>query len=193
MALFGNPVFLVFLVLVFVVVAGYSVLIYNGLVRLKRNIDEAMGNIDVLLKQRSEEIPNLVDAAQEYMDYEQETLQKVTEQRTRVAQASSPKEKAEADQQMRSMLGDLFAVAEDYPELKSSQQFQQVQQRISEIQDKISSRREFYNDSVTTYNTRINQIPYNIVANLLGYQEKEVFQATEEERQNVDISEEFNS
>ena len=193
MALIGNPVFLVFLVLVFVVVAGYSVLIYNGLVRLKRNIDEAMGNIDVLLKQRSEEIPNLVDTAQEYMDYEQETLQKVTEQRTRVQQASSPKEKAEADQQMRSMLGDLFAVAEDYPELKSSQQFQQVQQRISEIQDKISSRREFYNDSVTTYNTRINQIPYNIVANLLGYQEKEVFQATEEERQNVDISEEFNS
>ena len=193
MALAGNPVVITFVVLVTLAVGGYIVVIYNGLIRLRKNIDESMGNIDVLLKQRSEEIPNLVDTAQEYMSYERETLQKITSQRTEVQNASTPKQKAEADQQMRSMLGNLFAVAEDYPELKSNQQFQKVQQRISDIQDKISSRREFYNDSVTTYNTRINQIPYNIVASLLGYTEKEVFEATEQEKQNVDISDEFNN
>nr|EGQ40478.1 MAG: hypothetical protein J07AB56_12070 [Candidatus Nanosalinarum sp. J07AB56] len=193
MALTDNPVLLTFGVLLALVVGGYAVVIYNGLVRLRKNIDESMGNIDVLLKQRSEEIPNLVDTAQEYMSYERETLEDITSQRTKVQRASTPKQKAEADQQMRSMLGNLFAVAEDYPELKSNQQFQKVQQRISDIQDKISSRREFYNDSVTTYNTRINQIPYNVVASLLGYTEKEVFEATEQEKQNVDISEEFNS
>jgi LemA protein len=193
MALADNPVVITFVVLVTLAVGGYIVVIYNGLIRLRKNIDESMGNIDVLLKQRSEEIPNLVDTAQEYMSYERDTLQKITSQRTEVQNASTPKQKAEADQQMRSMLGNLFAVAEDYPELKSNQQFQKVQQRISDIQDKISSRREFYNDSVTTYNTRINQIPYNIVAGLLGYTEKEVFEATEQEKQNVDISDEFNS
>jgi LemA protein len=193
MALADNPVVITFVVLVALAVGGYTVVIYNGLIRLRKNIDESMGNIDVLLKQRSEEIPNLVDTAQEYMSYERETLQKITSQRTEVQKASTPKQKAEADQQMRSMLGSLFAVAEDYPELKSNQQFQKVQQRISDIQDKISSRREFYNDSVTTYNTRINQIPYNIVASLLGYTEKEVFEATEQEKQNVDISNEFNN
>mgnify|MGYP002762154808 CR=1 FL=1 len=193
MALADNPVVITFVVLVTLAVGGYIVVIYNGLIRLRKNIDESMGNIDVLLKQRSEEIPNLVDTEQEYMSYERETLQKITSQRTEVQNASTPKQKAEADQQMRSMLGNLFAVAEDYPELKSNQQFQKVQQRISDIQDKISSRREFYNDSVTTYNTRINQIPYNIVASLLGYTEKEVFEATEQEKQNVDISDEFNS
>lgn len=193
MALADNPVVITFVVLVSLAVGGYIVVIYNGLIRLRKNIDESMGNIDVLLKQRSEEIPNLVDTAQEYMSYERDTLQEITSQRTEVQNASTPKQKAEADQQMRSMLGNLFAVAEDYPELKSNQQFQKVQQRISDIQDKISSRREFYNDSVTTYNTRINQIPYNIVASLLGYTEKEVFEATEQEKQNVDISNEFNN
>lgn len=171
----------------------YAVMIYNGLVRLKRNIEKSKGNIDVLLKQRNDEIPKLVDTAQEYMDYEQEVLNEITEARTEVEQANSPKEQAEADQMLRGALGNFFAVAEDYPDLKATEQFQQLQNRISEIEDKIADRREFYNDSVTTYNTRINQIPYNVMAKMMGYTEKEVFEATEQEKQDVDIDQQFNN
>lgn len=171
----------------------YLVVIYNGLVRLKKNIEKAMGNIDVLLKQRNDEIPKLVDTAQEYMDYEKDVLQQITEARTQVEGASNPKEKANADQMMKSALGTFFAVAEDYPDLKAQDSFQQLQNRISQIEDSIADRREFYNASVTTYNTRINQIPYNIVANQMGYTDKEVFEATEEEKADVNISDQFNN
>lgn len=179
-----------------VIVGGllvYIVVIYNSLIRLKKNIEKSMGNIDVLLKQRNDEIPKLVDTAQEYMDYEKDTLQQITEARTEVEGANKPKEKASADQMMKSALGNFFAVAEDYPDLKATEQFQQLQERISEIEDQIADRREFYNDSVTTYNTRINQIPYNFVANMMGYQDKEVFEADEEEKADVNLKEQFNN
>lgn len=171
---------------------AYAIMIYNGLIRLKRNIEKSSSNIDVLLKQRNDEIPKLIDTAKEYMDYEKEVLQDITEARTQAEEASSPKEKAKADQMLRGALGNFFAVAEDYPDLKATEQFQQLQNRISEIEDKIADRREFYNDSVTTYNTRIHQIPYNIVANLINYNEKEVFEASENEKQDIDITEQFN-
>jgi LemA protein len=171
----------------------YVVMMYNGLVRLNKNIDKAMSNIDVLLKQRNDEIPKLVDAAQQYMDYEKDTLDQITEARTKVEGANNPRKKAEADQMMKNALGNFFAVAEDYPDLKSTEQFQQLQNRISEIEEQIADRREFYNSSVTTYNTRISQIPYNFLANSLGYTEKEVFEATEEEKQDVNIGEQFNN
>ncbi len=171
----------------------YTVMIYNGLIRLRRNIDKSWSNIDVLLKQRNDEIPKLIDTAQEYMDYEQEVLNQITEARNKAQSANNPKEKAEADQAIRGALGNFFAVAEDYPDLKSTEQFQQLQERISEIEDQIADRREFYNNSVNTFNIRINQIPYNFVANMMSYTEKELFEASEEEKQDVDISEQFNS
>lgn len=166
----------------------YAVMIYNGLVRLRRNVDEAWSNIDVLLKQRSDELPKLIDTAQQYMEYEQDVLQKVTEARTEVQKAQGPKEEAEADGMLKEALGDLFAVAEDYPELKANESFQQLQERISAIEEQISDRREFYNDAVNQYNIRINQIPYVFVANMMNYQEKELFEVDEEDRQDVDIS-----
>ena len=172
---------------------GYLVMMYNGLVRLRKDINEAWSNIDVLLKQRSDEIPKLVDAAQEYMDYEQEVMNEITQARNKAQKASSPQAKAEADKQMRGALGNFFAVAEDYPNLKSSEQFQQLQQRVSDIEDQIADRREFYNQSVNTYNTRIHQIPYNLMANMMGYNDKELFEATEEEKQDVNISNQFNN
>lgn len=171
--------------------AVYSIAIYNGLVRLKKNIEKSMSNIDVLLKQRNEEIPKLVDTAQEYMEYEQEVLNEITEARTKVEGANNPEQKADADQMMKNALGNFFAVAEDYPDLKSTEQFQQLQERISEVEEQIADRREFYNDSVTTYNTRINQIPYNVVANLMNYTEKEVFEATEAEKKDLDMEQQF--
>lgn len=173
--------------------AVYSIVIYNGLVRLKRNIEKSMSNIDVLLKQRNDEIPKLVDTAQEYMQYEQDVLKEITAARNEVQGANRPEQKAKADKQMKSALGNFFAVAEDYPDLKSTEQFQQLQERISEIEEQIADRREFYNSSVTTYNTRINQIPYNIIANMMNYEEKDVFEASESEKTDLNMENQFNS
>lgn len=181
-------------VAIFLVAGGtvaYGIMLYNNLVRLKRNIEKASSNIDVLLKQRNDEVPKLIDSAQEYMDYEKEVLNEITQARTKVQKANDPKDKAQADQMMKNALGSFFAVAEDYPDLKSTEQFQQLQERISSIEDQISDRREFYNSSVTTFNTRINQIPYNFLANSMNYREKEVFEASEEEKQDVNISDQF--
>ncbi len=171
----------------------YAVMMYNGLIRLRKNIDEAWSNIEVLLKQRSDELPKLIDTAQEYMDYERDVLQDVTEARTEVQQANSPGEAADANEALRGALGEFFAVAEDYPELKANTNFQQLQDRISSIEEQIADRREFYNDSVNTYNIRIDQIPYNIMANLMGYTEKDLFEASEEAKQDVDIGQAFNN
>jgi len=177
----------------FVVVGliGYVVSIYNALVMLANNVEKAWSNIDVLLKQRHDELPKLIDTAKEYMDYEKEVLQDITEKRTRVQEAEGPKETAEANSMLENALGNLFAVAEDYPDLKANENFQEIQERISALEEQIADRREFYNDSVNTYNIRINQIPYNIIAGQLGYPEKELFEAADEETQDVDIGKQF--
>jgi LemA protein len=120
-------------------------------------------------------------------------LQNVTEARTEVQQANSPGEAADANESLRGALGEFFAVAEDYPELKANKNFQQLQDRISSIEEQIADRREFYNESVNTFNIRIDQIPYNIVANMMGYTEKDLFEASKEAKQDVDIGQAFNS
>jgi len=118
-------------------------------------------------------------------------LQKVTEARTEVQKASGPKEEAQADGMLKDALGDLFAVAEDYPDLKANESFQQLQDRISTIEEQISDRREFYNDAVNQFNIRINQIPYVFVANMMNYQDQELFEVDEQDRQDIDIGESF--
>jgi len=177
--------------LVLIGVVAYSVMVYNGLVRLRRRINKAKSDIDALLKQRSDELPKLIDTAQEYMEYERDVLQDITEARTKVQEASGPGETADANEELRGALGEFFAVAEDYPELKSNENFQQLQERISSIEEGIADRRELYNDAVNTYNIRINQIPYNLFANAMGYTEQELFEASEGERADVDITAEF--
>lgn len=169
----------------------YVVMIYNGLVRLRKNIDKSWSNIEVLLKQRHDEIPKLVDTVREYMDYERDVLQDITEARTRAEEAQGPEEQAEAEGMLQGALGNLFAVAEDYPELKANESFQQLQERISALEEQVADRREFYNDSVNTFNIRINQIPYNVVANMMDYTDKELFEVSAEDRQDVDISDTF--
>ena len=173
-------------------VVAYSVMVYNGLVRLRRRVNKAESDIDTLLKQRSDELPKLIDTAQEYMGYERDVLQRITEARTKVQEANGPGETADANEELRGALGEFFAVAEDYPELRSNENFMQLQDRISSVEERIADRRELYNDSVNTYNIRINQIPYNLFANLMGYTEKELFEASEGERADVDITAEFN-
>ena len=165
----------------------YLTTIYNSLVRLKNDIDKAWANIDVLLKQRHDELPKLIETCKGYMQYEQKTFLLVTEARTAFMKASSVGEKAQADNLISGALKSLFAVAENYPELKANNNFMQLQKRISELEEKIADRREFFNDDVNTYNIRIQQIPDVFLAGLMHLQHRDLFKVTEEDRQDVEV------
>ncbi len=153
----------------------YLITIYNSLVRLKNDIDKAWANIDVLLKQRHDELPKLIETCKGYMQYEQKTFQLITEARTAFMKAGSVGEKAQADNMISGALKSLFAVAENYPELKANNNFMQLQKRISELEEKIADRREFFNDDVNTYNIRIQQLPDVFIAHLMNLQRKDLF------------------
>lgn len=165
----------------------YTVILYNGLVRLRNENDRAWANIDVLLKQRHDEIPNLVETVKGYMQHEQQTLLAVTEARASSMSASSVGQKAVADLQVASALRGLFAVAENYPQLKANQSFLKLQNRITELEERIADRREFFNDDVNTYNTRIGQIPEVFVASFMALKPRQMFQVSDEDRKLVEV------
>ena len=174
-------------VLVVVGVFVYFITIYNSLVRLRNDIDKAWANIDVLLKQRHDELPKLIETCKGYMQYEQKTFQVITEARTAFMRANTVGEKAQADNLISGALKSLFAVAENYPELKANNNFMQLQNRISELEEKIADRREFFNDDVNTYNIRIQQLPDVFIAGMMGLQRKDLFKVTEEDRRDVEV------
>ena len=165
----------------------YTVILYNGLVRLRNENDRAWANIEVLLKQRHDEIPNLVETVKGYMQHEQQTLLAVTEARASSMSASSVGQKAVADLQVASALRGLFAVAENYPQLKANQNFMKLQNRITELEERIADRREFFNDDVNTYNTRIGQIPEVFVASFMALKPRQMFQVSDEDRKLVEM------
>jgi LemA protein len=165
----------------------YTVILYNGLVRLRNENDRAWANIDVLLKQRHDEIPNLVETVKGYMQHEQQTLLAVTEARASSMSASSVGQKAVADLQVAGALRGLFAVAENYPQLKANQNFLKLQNRITELEERIADRREFFNDDVNTYNTRIGQIPEVFVASFMALKPRQMFQVSDEDRRLVEV------
>lgn len=172
----------------------YTITIYNNLVYVKNNVEKAWANIDVLLKQRHDELPKLVDTCKHYMQHEQETLEKVIAARNQVANAQSSHEVAElgkAETLLRSGLGQLFALAESYPELKADGQFVFLQNRITALENSIADRREFYNESVNINNVRVAEFPSNIVAILFGFFDAELLKFSEEELKDVDISKQF--
>jgi len=181
-------IFLAFLGLVLIGLVLYFVGIYNQLIQIRVNIDKAWANIEVLEKQRYDEIPKLVKICEGYMQYERDTLEKVTAARTRFLEAKGPAEMARADGMMAGALKSLFAVAENYPQLKADQNFVHLQSRVSSLESQIADRREFYNDSVAVFNTRIKQIPDVVVAGMLGYTDREMYQVAEEERKAPEIS-----
>ena len=175
---------------IFLFAAGlliYFITIYNSLVRLRNDINKAWANIDVLLKQRHDELPKLIETCKGYMQYERQTLEKITEARTAFMKATSVHEKAQADTLLTGALKTLFAVAESYPDLKANQNFLQLQKRISDIEERIADRREFFNDSVNIYNIRIHQLPDVFVAKLLKLEPKDLFKASEEDRRDVAV------
>ncbi|MDH5357397.1 MAG: LemA family protein [Gammaproteobacteria bacterium] len=174
----------------------YIVSVYNGLVSLKHNVSKNWSNIDVLLKQRHEELPKLVETCKQYMKFEQETLEKVMNARSSVASAQQQGNIAElgqAEGQLRLGLGNLFAVAEAYPELKADQTFQHLQARITGLENAIADRREFYNESVNNNNVRIEQFPDVIIARMFNFKAHSLLEFVEEEKTDVNINQLFNS
>lgn len=164
---------------------AYVIGTYNSLIRLRNNIDKSWANIDVLLKQRADELPNIIASVKGYMDHERELFESITNARSAMMNAKTMEDKANADYMISGALKTLFAVAENYPTLKANENFMQLQQRITGLENEIADRREFYNDSVNTYNIRIESFPEMIVAGLLHFDRREMFQAIESERQNV--------
>ena len=183
----GNLIQMAALLLFVVGVLVYTVILYNELVRLRNDNDRAWANIDVLLKQRHDEIPNLVETVKGYMQHEQQTLLAVTQARAASMNAASIVQKAQAEAMMTGALRSLFAVAENYPQLKANENFLKLQARISELEDRIADRREFFNDDVNTYNTRIGQIPEVFVASYMNLKPRSMFKASEEDRKLVDV------
>ena len=181
------------------VVAGlvlYIISIYNHLVRLKHNVSKAWSNIDVLLKQRHDEIPKLVETCKQYMKFEQETLEKVMQARSRVAQARQSQDVPGlglAEGALRMGLGQLFALAEDYPELRANENFQHLQSRISALEDTIADRREFYNESANINNIGIETFPDIIVARLFGFGERDLLEFEAGEIADVNVKQLFES
>lgn len=167
---------------------GFLVSIYNSLVRMKNNISKAWANIDVILKQRSDELPKLVDSVKGYMKHEEGVLTKVTEARTKFLDAQTIQEKAKTNNMITDALKSLFAVAENYPNLKANESFLQLQNRISGLENELADRREFYNDSVNEYNIKIDSFPDLIVAKMMGYTQPEtMFEVDESDKKDVKI------
>ena len=178
------------LVLLFVIAGaiGYLLMLYNGLIAVKNNVDKAWANIDVLLKQRHDELPNLMEVCKGYMKYEGDTFERVTKARSLYSQAQTVDQKVEASATMTSALGRLLATAENYPELKANNNFMQLQNRISELESQIADRREFYNDSVNVFNIRIQEMPDALLAGSMNLHPRQMFQVAEEDKAPVKIS-----
>jgi LemA protein len=180
--------------IVLVVLLVYCITLYNSLVNVKNAVAKAWSNIDVLLKQRHEELPKLVDTCKQYMQYEQSTLEKVIQARSRVSEARQSHDinaLGLAEGALRSGLGQLFALAESYPELKSNEQFLHLQSRISGLENTIADRREFYNESVNINNVAIEQFPGVVLARLFNFKAFELLKFAAAELEDVNIAQRF--
>lgn len=174
-------------IMVAVGILGYIVSIFNGLIRLKNNIEKSWSNINVILKQRHDELPKLISAVKGYMKHEKGVLEGITKARTDFMKTTDIHKKAQLSNQITDALKTVFAVAENYPKLQANESFQHLQTRISGLENELSDRREFYNDSVNSFNIRIESIPEVIVARMMSYSRKELFSASKEETADVAV------
>ena len=159
-----------------VLVALYLVVLYNGLVQKRNRVDNAWAQIEVQLKRRWDLIPNLVETVKGYAAHERGTFEAVTQARTRAQQAQTPAESAQAEGILGQVLGRLFAVAEAYPDLKASQNFQELQGQLEETENRVAVSRQVYNDTVQTYDTALETVPTNVVAGIFRFQERQYFE-----------------
>ena len=175
---------------IIVVAMVYGVMIYNGLVQVKHAVAKAWANIDVLLKQRHDELPKLVETCKQYKQFEQETLQRVIEARAGVQEARTTQNVGalgEAENILRQSVGKIFALAEAYPELKANENFMQLQQRITGLENGIADRRELYNDAVNINNVHVEQFPDALIARLFNFGSKPLLEFSSAEKSDVDL------
>lgn len=165
---------------VVVIVVFWLIAVYNGLIKLKNRTDEAWSDIDVQLKRRYDLIPNLVSAVQGYAQHEKELFEKITQARTAAMGAQAPGEKAQAENMLSGVLKSLFAVAENYPDLKANANFLELQRELSDTENKIQAARRFYNGNVRDFNTKIQVFPNNLVAGTLNFNQKDFFELKDE-------------
>jgi LemA protein len=184
------PTLIVVLVAVGVIaVVGFIMVgLYNGLVQGRLGVKEAYSGIDVQLKRRASLIPNLVETVKGYAAHEKDVLENVTRARSMLQQAGTPGQAAEANNMLTQTLRSLFAVAENYPDLKANQNFLDLQHELSDVEEKIAFARQFYNTNVLSYNTKTQTFPSAIFAGIFGFKAEEFFQAEEEARQDVKVS-----
>jgi LemA protein len=165
----------------------WVIFLFNGLIRLKNRVEEAWSDIDVQLKRRYDLIPNLIETVKGYAKHEREVLESVTEARTRAMGAQDTKDQVEAENMLSDTLKSLFAVSENYPDLKANQNFLELQRELSDTENKIQASRRFYNGNVRDFNTKIQSFPNNMIAGTLNFKEKDFFEAGEEEKKNIQV------
>lgn len=176
-------------IIVIVLLVVWVISIYNGLIQSRQRVNNAWSQIDVQLQRRFDLIPNLLETVKGYMKHEESVLTKVTELRSSWANAKTVGEKAELNNELSGALKTIMAVSESYPDLKANQNFSELQEELQNTENKISFSRQFYNDTVTKYNTKLEVVPSNIVASLFHFEPAELFKAeSEEARKNVKIS-----
>jgi LemA protein len=182
-------IFLIILVALVVLVGVIYILMRNSIIASRNRVDEAWSGIDVQLKRRHDLIPNLVEAVKGYATHERETFEKVTQARAGAMQAEGVQQTAQAESALTQALGGLRVVAEQYPELRATENFQQLQNQLSELEDEIQAARRIYNSNVQSYNTKIQQFPMSIVADQGGFTDKEFFEiADDSEREAPQVS-----
>lgn len=181
-----SPIIIAIIVII-VLILGWFFGVYNQLVRLRNKVRNQFSQIDVQLKKRFDLIPNLVETVKGYAKHEKGTLEDVVKARNTYLSASTPEEQLAANGELTNTLNKLFALAENYPDLKANENFMDLQTQLKEVEDKISYARQFYNDSVMAYNNKIEMVPSNIVAGICGFKAEKLFEATEAEKENVKV------
>ena len=172
---------------IILVIAGLLISLYNKLAKQKVLINEASADIETFLKQRYDMIPNLVEIVKGYAKHEKETFEKVTEMRTKAMSAGTLEEKMSYEKELSGAITQLFAVAENYPELKANENFKELQTSLKDLEDNIQKSRRFYNGTVRDFNSMIAVFPNNLVAGMFGYNDMPFFEASDEEKENVKI------
>lgn len=178
---------LIILVIVLVLLVAYFIATYNSMVVLRNRVKDQWSQIDVQLKRRFDLVPNLMETVKGYMKHESETLENVVKARNSYTSATTSAEALEADGELTKAISKLFALAESYPDLKANEGFTKMQDELSSTEDKIAITRQFYNDTVLTYNNKVQLFPANIVAGMFGFKTEEYFSANETERENVKV------
>ena len=182
-----NIVVIFVIVLIIIGIISWFFTVYNGLIQVKENIKKSWANIDVLLMQRSDEIPKLIKVLKSFVKHEKKMFDNIVDARTSYLGANSVLEKADADNQISEALKSVFALSEAYPELVSNDNFLKLQERISGLENEIADRRELYNESVNNYNIRIQSLPDMFIANTLGLPQEEMFKVDENKKKDIDI------